>query len=284
MRRSLHSLLFASLLAACGTSPPKGASKPPAPQPARAARSGALFVVDFEALLPVACYSATKKAWLSGAACLDVVPDDASVQLEGGRLARCGGHRVPTVPQCSLTTELLNVEGGAKESPGSFAIWPPTTEGRMRRIAWHATKGGAAEFPEKDRPRVTAAMEKLGAAGGVHVVQIASSDLDHDGVSEILYSVTGNGFDPASKKGVSALLLSDHRLPELAVIRSSDHAVFRIEGIVDLDDDGLEEVWLSERTFHPNGTRSDSMTLVWPSPGGLTPLTPIESCWPPGKG
>lgn len=281
MRPSL--LLVAGLLAACGGTP-KTVAAPEPPRAARPARSGVLFVVDFEALLPVACYSTAKKAWLSGAPCLDVIPDDASVQLEGGRVAKAVGHRVPDTPQCSLSTELLNVEGGAKEKPASYAIWPATAEDRVRRVDWNATKGGAAEFPEKDRPRVTAAMEKLGALGGVHVVQIASADLDGDGTSELLYSVTGNGFDPASKKGQSALLLSDHRSPEMVVVRSSDHAVFRIEGIVDVDDDGLKELWLSERTFHPNGTRSDSMTLAWPAPGGLSPLTPVESCWPPGKG
>lgn len=250
----------------------------------RTARSGALFVVDFEALLPVGCYDAARKKWLSGAACLDVVPDDATVQIEGGRVAKTGGHRVPNVTQCSLDTELLNVEGGAKETAASYAIWPATAEDRVRRVDWGATKGGAAEFPEKDKPRVTAAMEKLGSAGSVHVVQITSADLDGDGTSEILYSVTGNGFDPATKKGTSALLLSDHRFPEMVVVRSSDHAVFRMEGIVDVDDDGLKELWISERTFHPNGMRSDSMTLAWPSPGGLSPLPPVESCWPPGKG
>jgi len=282
MRLSL--LLVASLLAACGGNATPAPVAPTAPKAARTARSGALFVVDFEALLPVGCYSTAKKAWLSGAACLDLVPDDASVQIEGGRVAKASGHRVPNVTQCSLTTELLNVEGGAKEAPASFAIWPPTTEERVRRVDWNTTKGGAAEFPEKDKPRVAAAMGKLGSEGGVHVVQITSADLDGDGTSEILYSVTGNGFDPATKKGTSALLLSDHRFPDMVVVRSSDHAVFRMEGIVDVDDDGLKELWISERTFHPNGMRSDSMTLAWPSPGGLAPLSPVESCWPPGKG
>jgi hypothetical protein len=289
MRLSLVAFLLTGLtgVAGCGGKTPPAPVAPAATTPTRTARSGALFVVDFEALLPVGCYSTAKKAWLSGAACLDLVPDDASVQLEGGRVAKASGHRVPTVTQCTLTTELLNVEGGAKEPPASFAVWPPTAEERVRRIDWNATTGGAAELPENDKPRVAAAMAKLGPPAqqsGVHVVQITSADLDGDGTSEILYSVTGNGFDPVSKKGTSALLLADHRFPELVVVRSSDHAVFRVEGVVDVDDDGLKELWLSERTFHPNGMRSDSMTLAWPSPGGLSPLSPVESCWPPGKG
>jgi len=114
-------------------------------------------------------------------------------------------------------------------------------------------------------------------------VQAASADLDNDGTSEMLYSISGAGFDPASRKGKSALLVSHSLADEMVAIRSSDHAVFRVEGIVDVDDDGVGEVWLSERTFHPNGMRTDTMTLAWHAAGGLTPLTPMESCWPPTK-
>ncbi|MBI2392368.1 MAG: hypothetical protein HYV09_22470 [Deltaproteobacteria bacterium] len=275
--------ILALLLSACGSAPPPHVA-PPVAKPARVARSGALFVVDFEALLPVGCYDAVRKAWSSGEACLDLVPEESTVQLESGRLARTSGHRVPTVTQCTLSTKLLNFEDGRAEKAASFALWPATSEGRMKRVDWSASKGGSGELPEKDRARVVAAMEKLGGASDLKVVQITSSDLDGDGTSELLYSVTGNGFDPTTRKGTSALLLSDHRLPDLTAVRTSDHAVFRVEGVVDVDDDGLKEVWLSERTFHPNGMRSDSMTLAWPAPGGLTPLPPVESCWPPGKG
>jgi hypothetical protein len=263
------------------TAAPKHA---PAPRPSRAAHSGALFVVDFEALLPVACYDERTKKWDSGEKCIDLLPDDATVQLESGRIVKPSGHRIPDgITGCTLTTPLLMFEDAASEKPGSFAVWPSKAEGRVKRIDWSSTKGGAAGFPEKDRPRLARALTQIGSSDPVQIVQAASADLDADGTSETLYSINGVGFDPATRKGKAALLLSHGMADEMFPIRSSDHAVFRVEGIVDVDDDGIGEVWFSERTFHPNGQRTDTMVLAWHAPGGLTPLTPMESCWPPSK-
>jgi len=255
----------------------------PAPKPTRAAHSGALFVVDFQALLPVGCYNELTKKWDSGEKCIDLLPDDATVQLESGRTAKANGHRIPdAITGCTLTTPLLMFEDAAAEKPGTFAVWPPKAE-RVKRIDWGATKGGAAGFPDKDRDRLARALAQIGSTDPVQILQAASADLDNDGASELLYSISGAGFDPATRKGKSALLLSHPLADEMLTIRSSDHAVFRVEAIVDVDDDGISEVWFSERTFHPNGMRTDTMSLAWHSPGGLAPLTPMESCWPPTK-
>jgi hypothetical protein len=271
--------LLLCVLAACGGS--TGAKGPTAAavEPAKSLRpskSGVLFVVAYEALLPVGCYNAQLKKWDSGEKCFDILPDDASVQLESGRLVKVSGWRIPTPTDCTLSTPLIMFEEAEKEKPGSFAIWPPSD--RVQRVSWDATKG-VANIPESDRAR----LGKTLVASEVHVVQMASADLDGDGTSEILYSVNALGFDPANRKGISGLYLADHRNPEIVPIRSSDHAVFRVEAAVDIDDDGLKEVWLSERTFHPNGLRTDTMVLAFHAPGGLTPLTPQESCWPPAK-
>lgn len=277
----------ALLAVACGGKTPNTAATPkasPAPKPLRAAHSGALFVVEYQALLPVGCYDEHTKRWESGEKCIDLVGFDATVQLESGRTAKASGHRIPDgITDCKLTTSLLMFEDAASEKPGTFAVWPPKSDGRVRRIDWSATKGGAAGFPEKDRARLSRALTEIGSSDPVQIVQAASADLDADGTSEMLYSINGVGFDPASRKGKSALLVSHAMADNMLAIRSSDHAVFRVEGIVDVDDDGISEVWLSERTFHPNGTRTDTQTLAWHSPGGLAPLTPVESCWPPPK-
>lgn len=271
------------LVAACGggggATPAKSPSALPAPKPLRAARSGALFVVVYEALLPVGCYDDKRKKWDSGESCLDMLPDDASVQLESGETVKVAGRRVPTPTSCTLSTKLLNFVEPTKEKPGTWAVWPPAADPRVQRTAWDATKGAGVPFPEEDKKRLGAAL----GASEVFVVQTTSSDLDGDGTSEILYSATAKGFDPATRKGVSGLYLSDRRVPDAIAIRSSDHAVFRVEATTDLDDDGLKELWISERTFHPNGQRTDSMVLAYQAPGGLTPLPPQESCWPPAR-
>ena len=254
----------------------------PAPKASRAAHSGALFVVDFEALLPVACYDERTKKWDTGEKCIDMLPDDVSVQLESGRVAKASGHRIPDgITGCTLTTPLLRFEDAGSEKPGTFAVWPPKSEGRVKRVDWSSTKGGASGFPEKDKARLARALTQIGSSDPVQIVQAASADLDGDGTSEMLYSINGVGFDPATRKGKSALLLSHAMADEIVPIRSSDHAVFRVEGIVDVDDDGIGEVWFSERTFHPNGQRT--VVVAWHASGGLTPLAPMESCWPPSK-
>jgi hypothetical protein len=277
--------LAALLVLGCGSNntkaPATAAKVAPAPKPTRPAHSGALFVVDFQALLPIGCYNELTKKWDSGEKCIDLLPDDASVQLESGRVAKANGHRIPdAITGCTLTTPLLMFDDAAAEKPGTFAVWPPKGE-RVKRVDWGATKGGASGFPEKDRDRLARALKEIGSSDPVQILQAASADLDSDGASEVLYSISGAGFDPATKKGKSALLLSHALADEMVTIRSSDHAVFRVEAIADVDDDGIGEVWFSERTFHPNGMRTDSMVLAWHAPGGLTPLTPQESCWPP---
>ena len=272
-------LSLVCLLAACGgAQSPTSATAPSAPsKPLRAGKSGVLFVVVYEALLPVGCYNDKLKKWDSGEKCFDVLPEDASVQLESGRLVKVAGWRVPTPTSCTLSTPLIMFDEAEKEKPGTFAIWPPST-GRVERVSWDATKG-VNNIPENDRTRLGKAV----VASEVHVVQMASSDLDGDGTSEVLYSVNALGFDPTNRKGISGLYLADHHSADIVPIRSSDHAVFRIEAAVDVDDDGRKELWISERTFHPNGMRTDSMVMVWHAPGGLTPLAPQESCWPPTK-
>lgn len=272
---------------ACGAKTPNTTNAPktaPAPKPLRAAHSGALFVVDYQALLPVGCYDEHTKRWETGEACVDLVGFDASVQLESGRTAKASGHRIPDgITDCKLTTPLLMFEDAASEKPGTFAIWPPKAEGRVRRVDWGATKGGAAGFPENDRNRLSRALAAIGSSDPVQIVQAASADLDNDGASEMLYSINGVGFDPATRKGKSALLVSHAMADNIFAIRSSDNAVYRVEAVVDVDDDGIGEVWFSERTFHPNGTRTDTMSLARHAPEGLTALPAVESCWPPPK-
>lgn len=272
--------LLLCLLAACGSSSTttKGPTAP-AYTPAtslRPGKSGVLFVVAYEALLPVGCYNDKLKKWDSGEKCFDVLPENASVQLESGRLVKVSGWRIPTPTNCTLSTPLIMFEEAEKEKPGTFAIWPPSD--RVQRVSWDATKG-VANLPENDRARLGKAL----LSSDLRIVQTASADLDGDGTSEVLYSVNALGFDPANRKGVSGLYLADHRNADIVPIRSSDHAVFRVEAAVDLDDDGLKEVWISERTFHPNGLRTDTMVMAFHAPGGLTPLPPQESCWPPAK-
>ncbi len=280
-------IAFALLITACGGKTPNTVAAPkppPAPKPQRAAHSGALFVVDYQALLPVGCYDEKTKRWDSGEKCIDMLPDDVTVQLESGRTVKASGHRIPdAITDCKLTTPLLMFEDAASEKPGTFAVWPPKSEGRVHRIDWGATKGGAAGFPEKDRDRLARALAKIGSSDPVQIVQAASADLDADGTSEMLYSINGVGFDPATRKGKSALLVSHAMADDIVAIRASDNAVFRVEGVVDVDDDGLNEVWFSERTFHANGSRTDTMVLARHTPEGLSALPPQESCWPPAK-
>ncbi len=290
------SLAGSLLTLGCGAS-----QKPPAPAPAiatraaptakRPAKSAVFFTVAFEALLPVACFDAKSGAWRSGEKCYDLLPttdmtspsgSKASVKLESGRTAKVGGWRVPSITGCTLTTPLLMFEDAAGESPGSYAIWPEDAGQRVHRINWEGTKKGAEALDGPARGRLAEATRKVIATSMVSVVQVASADLDGDEQSELLFSVNAGNFDPVTRTGLSILF---HAYPneEPIAVRTSDHSVFRVEGTLDLNDDGLGEVWISERTFHPNGLRTDGITLAHFEGAHLVPQPPLESCWPPAK-
>ncbi len=285
--RAVWLSLFLSLGCASQRAPVAPAPTKPAPVAKRPPRSGALFTVAYEALLPVACYDAKRSAWGVGAECVELLPDGAVVALESGRTAKTGGRRVPTITDCALDTPLVMFDDAKLEKPGSWAIWPPVAQGRARRLAWESTKKGADVLGEADRARLGAAMTKLAPSwnrgGLVSVVQTASADLDADGASEIFFSATGGGFDPAARTGASALFVGAASGGPLTAVRTSDHAVFRVEGVVDVDDDGLSEAWISARTFHASGMRTDAMLVARPTAEGLATTPPVESCWPPGR-
>jgi hypothetical protein len=276
-----------------GTQPaPAAAAKTrPAPSAKRPAKSAVFFTVAFEALLPVACFDAKAAQWLTGEKCYGLLPSTdmtspsgskASVKLESGRVAKVGGWRIPTITGCTLTTPLLMFENAAQETPGSYAMWPEDAGERVHRITWESTKKGAEALDAPTRTRLGEATQKVIPTKMVSVVQVASADLDGDEHSELLYSVNAGSFDPVARKGAS-ILFHGHLDEPPVMVRSSDHSVFRVEGTVDLNDDGLGEVWISERTFHPNGLRTDGMALLRFDGPSLVPLPPMESCWPPAK-
>ncbi|MGZ3420052.1 MAG: hypothetical protein ACXVEF_26455 [Polyangiales bacterium] len=281
-----YALVFAfvshAVILGCGSPAQPAAPSAPVvkapPKPARPGKSAILFVVDYEALLPVACFDHHKGEWKNGEACFAMLPDDPQIELEDKRVVKAGGWRVPTITNCTLSTPLLMFEGAASEKPGTLAVWPAGR--RVDRVEWPS--GKVASVAPDAQARLGAAMGKIGGGSTVKVVQVTHADLDADGADDDLFSATTGGFDPASSKGMAALFYAPTGGDPIA-IRSSDHAVFRVEALTDLDDDGLPEVFASERTFHPNGRKSDAMTIAHWTPGGMSPLAPLESCWPPAK-
>jgi hypothetical protein len=278
-----HWMIALALSIGCGSKTPAPTSKPataakPPPRPTRQPRGAVFFVVDFEALLPVACFDHHKGVWKNGEACYELLPDAPEIELEGKRVVKAGGWRVPTITNCTLSTPLLMFEGAASEKPGTLAVWPAGR--RVDRVEWPS--GKVADVAPDVQARLGSAMAELGNDTTVKVVQVTQTDLDADGAADALFSATTGGFDPQAGKGMAALFFAGSGADPIA-LRTSDHAVFRVEAITDVDDDGLPEVFASERTFHPNGRKSDAMTMLHWTPGGMSPLPPLESCWPPAK-
>jgi hypothetical protein len=293
---------LAATIGGCAARAPiaEPAAVPATPKANGGDRSAVLFVVAFDALLPIGCHDARTKRWSAGAACLDLVPDDAEVLFESGRRAKTGGTRTPVVSDCTLPTKLLRFEPqrpaeapsakkGAKapdrplssdEPAGSWAIWSTGDPPRPRRLLWEGTKKGSADLADGDLEQLAAAWRALASGDELRVVQGASADLDDDGTSELYFSVHGAGFDPAARTGTSALLFAARPGAPLVPVRTSNHAVYRVDGVVDLDGDGRSELWLTERTFHETGLRTDAFALARRDGGALTPLEAIESCSP----
>ncbi len=284
---AMRSLAFVVCLglAGCGSSTKPPVAGRPAPVGKRAPSTAIVFVVAYEALLPVACFDAVKLAWATGSACLSLLPIDTPIRLEhDSKVVKSTGRRVPTVTGCTLATELVMFDGADAEKPGALGVWPASSTAQFRRIAWDATQKGSVDLKPNERGALARGMAKVGRIeDGVALVQTASADLDDDGTSELILSANTAGFDPSKKNGFGALLVGFASQPEMAVVRSSDHTVFRAEGSIDLNDDGLAELLISERTSHPNGQRSDSYTFARFEGGSVAPLPPVESCWPPLK-
>lgn len=275
--------LVAPLLAGCGGGGP--ASKTAAgPAGKRAPKSAIAFVTVYEGLLPVACFDATKGAWAAGKACLALLPLEADVRLEDQRVVKLTGHRTPSVTGCTLETKLPMYDDAKGDKPGAVAVWPATSPARFRRVAWDATKKGAADLKPEHRDAVARAMGKLGPVQGVSLVQAASADLDDDGASELLISATTTSYQPDKNTGGFAALFAQ-RGADMALIRRSEQGMFRVEGTLDLDDDGLVEVLFSERAAHPapggGVQRSDAFALAHFEGGAVVASRSVESCWPP---
>lgn len=276
------SLLAVSLIGCgAGAPPPKSASGPVGK---RAQKSAIAFVSVYEGLLPVACFDAAKGAWSAGKACLDLLPVEADVRLEDQRVVKLTGHRTPSITGCTLETKLPMYDDAKGDKPGTVAVWPASSPARFHRVSWDATKKGAADLAPERRDAVAKAMTKLGPAQGVSLVQAASADLDDDGTSELLISATTTSYRPDKGSGGFAALFVQ-RGAEMALVRKSEQGMFRVEGTLDLDDDGLFEVLFSERAAHsvPGGgvQRSDSFALTRFEGGALVASRAVESCWPP---
>ncbi len=284
LRRSLIALSVLLGGPACGSSTP--ATPPPSVPDKRPETSSVLFVVVYEALLPIACHDAKKHVWASGVKCIDMVPNDGFVRLESGRRAKITGKREPTIDGCTLESHLYIFEDEKLEKPGSFAVWPDSDIDKPHRISWEATKKGTEGLSDHEKARFGGVASKALGADSLKVLQVASADLDGDGTSELFVSATSSGFDPTAGQGSSGLFAFRKADDAFKTIRTSKMGPHRVEGTVDLNGDGTRELWFSERRFHPGGSKTDAMILVRPTGGGgsFEIVADVETCWPKPKG
>jgi hypothetical protein len=156
------------------------------------------------------------------------------------------------------------------------------------RISWEATKKGSEGLGEHERELLGKAVHTSLETDAIKVMQVATADIDADGTSEIFISVVGSDFDPVSGKGQAGLFFLRHGAGGAAdvvkPVRTSSVGVYRVEGTVDLDGDGTRELWISERRFHPNGSKTDSMVIERPTAQGFESVGDVETCWPRPKG
>jgi len=279
--RSLPAIGCLVLIAGCGPSAPKPVE--PVVHSKRAETTSVFFVVDYEALLPVACHDAKKHVWASGAKCLEMMPDEATVRLESGRSAKIIGKRVPTIDSCTLSTTLLEFEDAKAEKPGTFAMWPDSEIDAPHRIKWDATKKGSDGLSEHEKVIFGSAASKALDTSNIKVIQVASADLDADGASEVVVSATSGGFDPTAKTGTAGLFALDRKADTFMTVRTSPNGPYRLEGTIDVNGDGMRELLLSERRFQPSGARTDTFMVLRFVDGKFENVAEVESCWPKPK-
>ncbi len=231
----------ADAIACAGAPAPKPPAPPTASSPAKAApQSGALFASVRDALLPIGCYDAGKRAWGAGAACTSLVPKGARVALEAGAPRAIVGDEAPDLG-CDLGP-LLRTDGPSM----GYAAWPldlratvrlePPRRGLERPPPLSAEDGAkiAAQLKGPDAPGV----EPL--EGSV----VATLDLDGDGKDDRVLVVHLAPAAPHARFGfVGALFVARSAAGRVDLVTAEEGAELELRGTLDVDRDGVRELW-----------------------------------------
>ena len=222
--------------------------------------------------MPLACFDGT--AFLAPGRCLGLIRDlgEVATPTSGVRVLGRGRYGCP---DSGREVEALVGEG---PTPPSFAVWPRRALSRVTPVKagapWQPSGcRGWCGFGRTGHPRVKLTPQRRArvvravtdAAGDepgrdLEVLQEVTVDLDGDGADERVYSLAvadrqaeGYAFR------FSGLFLE--RGGTLSLIRRADEDAVVLRGTLDLDGDGLRELWLLHAPTAGQGLTHALITL-----------------------
>lgn len=237
--------------------------------------STVFFSVD-GAMIPMACFDKPKKKLLSGARCLSLIADDATVLLasESGRALDTVKGKKNALCELSDRPTSLTTPGLDAGNTYTYAAFPKAL-GRSVLVVPSATESNrATQLDSSLSTRLLDAasgQSRTSLEGGrLRAAQRATLDLNDDGKKTEFISVIVSSTDDADKvlfSGLFALTGDGDATPQLLETAKGQDIV-RVRGAVDLDGDGQRELWLG-LTF--DGGNADRI-YTRDSKGNLTPL------------
>jgi hypothetical protein len=210
------------------------------------------------ALLPLACFDKAGGKVLSGTKCLDLVPAGAQGRLSSidSQFNKPIGER--TEPQCTAgdgAKTAFAVEGITEGANFKFGAWPPSALKVVTPILDDTMEGESIQIGDDEKAKLVAAS---GKTGELTVHQVAEFDLDGNGKKDKSYSVYMPDPKVIEQYAFSAMFVApDGNLDALIEIDRSKSRkdVYEIKGVLDLDGDGTQELWVRQVFTEGSGDR-----------------------------
>jgi hypothetical protein len=208
------------------------------------------FVVE-DAMMPLGCFDKDKKIISGGKACLDMVKDGDEVRLAShdSQYTRKSTERVE--PDClggSGNKAALGAEGITGGADFLYATWPPSGIKIVTMVDKASMELGARSLTDAEKAQVAKAVSAAGGGSGeIEAHQVAKIDLDGNDKPDKFLSVFIQDPKMAEQyKWSGAFFAPDGNLDDLTLIAKpkGKRDVFELRGHLDLDGEGLEEIWL----------------------------------------
>lgn len=218
-----------------------------------------VFFVTEGALLPLGCFDAKTKKVRGGKDCLGLVPADAEIRVSSGDTAlnKKAGERVE--PQCltgSGQKVALAAEGLGAGANFKFGAWPPSALKVVTLVGDNTIRTENSSLADDEKQKLTAAMKKAGGpSGDIKVHQVAKLDVDGNDKPDWVYAIyvphpTLN--EQYAWSGAFLGLDDNLDAPILLEQSKTKRDVFEVRGLLDLDGDGMRELWM-HMTFEEGG-------------------------------
>lgn len=197
-------------------------------------------------LLPLGCFDKESNTLEGGAACLDMVPADATVRVGAGDQAfnKPVGEKV--VPSCMAGSDkkiALSAEGLTGGAEFEFGSWPPSGIKILDLVSSDSTSPMATQLDDDAKAKLTAKVGK----GEITAHQVAEIDADGNDTKDGIYSVFVPHPKMAEQYTWSGLFLArDGSLDDLVLLAESKTRkdVFEVLGVLNLDGAGSNELWV----------------------------------------